>query len=76
MMYYKGSWTQWSLGIVAPETSTLCGGESSFKGHLGLLTFLAKVCKNGKKCMIFIGLGHNDPWVDSLMSPDQVWDQV
>ena len=43
------------------------------------MTFGSSFCKNGH-CIhilscIFMGLGHNDPWVESHMWPQQMWGQ-
>ena len=62
-MYYHGSWTQWFLGIESHMGHQHVWGQRSFKGHLGLLTFWLKFLKKWS-VMSFMGLGHNDPWVD------------
>ena len=43
------------------------------------MTFASSFCKKGH-CIhilwcIFMGLGHNDPWVDSHIRPQQMWGQ-
>ena len=64
-----GTWTQWSLHRVTHVTSTGMGSmtfASSFwgKGH----------CIHILWC-IFVGLGHNDLWVELHMWPQQTWGQ-
>ena len=66
LMYSHGTWTQWSLGRV--------------KGHLGVYDLWFKFLKKGH-CIhilwcIFMGLEHNDPWVESHMWPQQTWCQM
>ena len=72
-MYFHGTWTQWSLGR---DTCDL--NRSGVKGHLevnDLSSFFKKGhCIHILWC-IFVGLGHNDPWVESHMWPQQMWGQ-
>ena len=75
LMYFHGTWTQWSLGRVTHKTSTDVGSKVTY----GSMTFVSSFCKKGH-CIhllwcIFMGLGHNDPWVESHIRPQQMWGQ-
>ena len=75
LMYSHGTWTQWSLGRVTHVTSTIVGS----KVILGSMTFGLSFWKKGH-CIhilwcIFMGLGCNDPWVESHIWPQQTWGQ-
>ena len=79
LMYSHGTWTQWSLGRVTHVTLT----DAEVKGHLGVNDLWSSFWKKGH-CIhicihilwcIFMGLGHNDLWVESHMWPQQTWGQ-
>ena len=75
LMYFHGTWTQWSLGSVTHKTSTDVGQRSS-RGWWPLLQVFCKKshCIHILWC-IFMGLGHSDPWVESHIRPQQMWGQ-
>ena len=66
----------WVESHMWPQQLNRCG----VKGHLGVNDLWFKFfCKKGH-CIhilwcIFMGLGHNDPWVESHMRPQQMWGQ-
>ena len=72
LMYSHGTWTQWSLDKVTHVTST----DVRSKVIWGSVTFGSSFSKK-VHCIhilwcIFMGLGHNDPWVESHMWPQQM----
>ena len=75
LMYSHGTWPQWFLGRVTHVTSRDVGQRSS-RGQWPLVQVFCKKshCIHILWC-IFIGLGHNDPWVESHMWPQQMWGQ-
>ena len=73
---FSWTWTQWSLGRVTHVTSTDVGSKV-IRGQWPLVqVFFCKIghCIHILWC-IFMGLGHNDPWVKSHMWPQQMWGQ-
>ena len=74
-MYFHGTWTQWSLGRVTLVTATDVGSKVIYGSMTFSSSFSQKVhCIHILWC-IFMGLGHNDPWVESHMWPQQMWGQ-
>ena len=85
LMYIHGTWTQWSLGKVTHVTSTNVGSKVIF---LAWTVFSKRLCDHYLRSMYVVickidhcihihwcipmGLGHNDPWVESHMWPQQI----
>ena len=71
----------WDLDTMILGLSHTCDlNRCGVKGHLGSMTFGSSFfCKKGH-CIhilwcIFMGFGHNDPWVESHIWPQQMWGQ-
>ena len=76
LMYSHGTWTQWSLGRVTRDLN-----RRGVKGHLGandpspLVQVFQKRVTIHILWWIFMGLGYNDPWVESHIWLQKTWGQ-
>ena len=70
LMYFYGTWTQWSLETVTHVTSTAMG----IRGHLGVSDLWFKVLKKGSLYPHTLMYFHGT-WAESHMWPHQTWGQ-
>ena len=75
LMYPHGTWTQWSLGRDTHMWPQQTWGQRSSRGQWPLVQVFEKSVRHFIHILwcIFMGLGHNDPWVESHMWPQQTW---